>query len=504
MSELQILMLEDTPTDAELVVKTLTRSGLAIKTIIINGRTDFINAMSTHKFDAILADNHMPQFSAIEALQILKELNIVLPFILVTGSISEEYAVEIMKEGAYDYILKDRLQRLPTALHNALQKFKIEAERRKYLEEIIANEALLKEAARLARFGSWEIDIANNVERWSDEQYRILGYEPGEIEPSLDQFVARVHPEDKELVQEVIMTALNSMTPNKYECRIVDKYDRVKYITAEVATRHENNKLLYINGVIRDISEARLAALKERKMTEDLIQRNNDLEQFTYIISHNLRAPVANIIGISNVVTEGRLDDTDQAIFMKALSETVKKLDSIIVDLHDILQIKDTINEKKEMLNLADIVKDVMSSIEESVEKIHYEIQTDFSGIEEISSLKSYMFSIFYNLISNSIKFRKIDVPPVIEIKSTVNNEKIELLFKDNSIGIDLNKNKDQVFGLYKRFHPDHAPGKGMGLYMVKAQVETLGGKISLQSDVNKGVEFKMEFELDNFVNSTI
>ena len=108
---------------------------------------------------------------------------------------------------------------------------------------------------------------------------------------------------------------------------------------------------------------------------------------------------------------------------------------------------------------------------------------------------------IFYKLISNSIKYKQSGLAPVIEIKSRKLADKIELSFKDNSIGMDLETKSEQIFGLYKRFHPQHAEGKGMGLFMVKTQVETLGGKISVQSKVNVGTEFKIEFDVKTFAN---
>jgi signal transduction histidine kinase len=122
-------------------------------------------------------------------------------------------------------------------------------------------------------------------------------------------------------------------------------------------------------------------------------------------------------------------------------------------------------------------------------------INCDFSEIDEFLTLKSYLYSIFYNLISNSIKYRQQLIPGIIDIKSRLVKEKIELIFTDNGMGIDLQKKGEEVFGLYKRFHTD-IEGKGMGLFMVKTQVETLGGKISIQSEVNKGTEFTIEFEL--------
>ena len=110
---------------------------------------------------------------------------------------------------------------------------------------------------------------------------------------------------------------------------------------------------------------------------------------------------------------------------------------------------------------------------------------------------RSYLYSIFYNLISNSIKYRNPDIPTVISIKSQKAGNKIELRFKDNGKGIDLDKNGQNIFGLYKRFD-NSVEGKGMGLYIVKTQVTTLGGTIQIESQPGKGTEFTLLFPREN------
>ena len=105
------------------------------------------------------------------------------------------------------------------------------------------------------------------------------------------------------------------------------------------------------------------------------------------------------------------------------------------------------------------------------------------------------MHSVFYNLITNSIKYRRPHVCCVINIKSSLIENGIELLFSDNGIGIDLGQRSEEVFGLYKRFHTN-IEGKGIGLFMVKTQVEAIKGKISVCSEVNKGTAFKIKFEV--------
>jgi len=234
---------------------------------------------------------------------------------------------------------------------------------------------------------------------------------------------------------------------------------------------------------------------QKEKMTADLIQRNKDLEQFTYIVSHNLRAPVANIIGLSYRLQKVDVADDIKKQMVDGLSTSVNKLDEVIRDLNDILKIRQKVDESKQLVNLTQFASDIHLSIEKMVENENADIVWDFTEVNEILTIKSYLHSIFYNLISNSLKYRQPGVPPVIEIRSRKLNNKIILLFKDNGLGIDLQNQSEQVFGLYKRFHTDRAEGKGIGLYMVKTQVESMGGKIGITSEVNKGTEFKIEFE---------
>ncbi len=247
----------------------------------------------------------------------------------------------------------------------------------------------------------------------------------------------------------------------------------------------------------RKKSENHLKELNQnlQKYANELLISNKGLEQFSYIISHNLRAPVANIMGLTQILnTEGN-DAEMNNMLMKDLSGNVERLDDVIKDLNGILRVKSEINELKEPVFLTELLENIQSSIQNLIDKENVEI--DITGIEvnDFFTLKTYMHSIFYNLISNSIKYRSPNLSPVIKIKSWAEDDKIMLTYQDNGRGIDLAKNKDQVFGLYKRFHPD-IEGKGVGLFMIKTQVEVLGGTVSLQSEVDKGVEFKFQFAI--------
>src|SRR5690606_20273407 len=149
---------------------------------------------------------------------------------------------------------------------------------------------------------------------------------------------------------------------------------------------------------------------------------------------------------------------------------------------------------KKEHIQFSTLVSDIQESIKNVLEKEQVQFTLDFSKLDLMFTIKSYMYSIFYNLISNSIKYRRQEVPLEIYVESDFVDNRLMLTFKDNGMGIDLDRNGNDLFGLYTRFHKDKAEGKGMGLHMVKVQVENLGGTINVKSTVNQGTEFTIVF----------
>ncbi|MBB3058305.1 PAS domain-containing sensor histidine kinase [Mucilaginibacter gotjawali] len=259
-----------------------------------------------------------------------------------------------------------------------------------------------------------------------------------------------------------------------------------------LAVKDKNNQNWGFILANKDITETKTAALERERITADLIQHIKDLEQFTYIISHNLRAPVANIIGLSEMLMEEDLDQAEKQEVVERISLSIKNMDTVIQDLNQILQARELTNEKKEKIYFLDLVNAIKTSINNTVvgKKIQFNCQFD---VDSIFSIRSYLYSILYNLSSNSIKYCKAGVSPVITIESHQLKNKIELRFKDNGKGIDLLKNASELFGLYKRFDTT-TEGKGMGLFMVKTQVEAIGGTIKVKSKLGEGTEFVMLF----------
>jgi PAS domain S-box-containing protein len=365
---------------------------------------------------------------------------------------------------------------------------------RKIAEETLKqSESRLKDAQAIAHIGNFEVDLKDYSEVWSDEMYEIYGIAKEGFIPSKELFLSFIHPDDRDSVAAEMDECLTTFESSSTDFRFIREDGIMRYGCSEARFElDKNRKLIRIYGILQDVTGNKLAEIERTKLVSDMLIRNMELEQFGYIISHNLRAPVANIIGASNALKDPELSIGDKETLNNGINESVIKLDAVVQDLNHILEVKGEIDETKEIVRFSALVEDIRASIRNLIDKENIEIKCDFSERDEFFTLRPYLYSIFYNLISNSIKYRRPQVHTIIEIKSRMVKNKIELFFTDNGKGIDIKKNGDKVFGLYKRFHTD-IEGKGMGLFMVKTQVELLGGKISIKSLENEGAQFKIE-----------
>ncbi|MGY3055123.1 PAS domain S-box-containing protein [Pedobacter sp. UYEF25] len=367
-------------------------------------------------------------------------------------------------------------------------------ERKIAAEKISRSEEKLKLAQLIAQVGSWEIDMMTNAHSWSAEFYRILGISENVV-PSHKVFMSIIHPDDSPTVNKTLKNAFSTHADSSFNFRFRKENGEIGYASSEWKYEFDSSQNpLYIHGILRDLTEQKKAECERAKMTADIIQRNINLEQFTFIVSHNLRAPAANIIGCTKLLQDETTTLLEQKELLNGLYKSVTTLDAVIKDINNILQVKSEVDEKKEIILFSALTKEITTGMGGAIAKNRARIVTDFSEVNEIYSLKIYLYSIFYNLIGNSIKYAKENEPPIIEIKSNKENGKIVLTFKDNGLGVDMDTQGCKIFGLYSRFH-SHVEGKGMGLFIVKAQVESLGGTITVASEINRGTEFTVVFD---------
>ncbi len=246
-------------------------------------------------------------------------------------------------------------------------------------------------------------------------------------------------------------------------------------------------------SIQRETTDRRQKEEERKLLIDELGSSVNELKQFTYITSHNMRAPVTNMLGIFNILETDKINDEFTLKLIDGLKKSTYNLNDTLNDLIKILIVKENKNLHLQELEFECILKEVTSSINSIMSNADVELVSDFSLAPKLSFNKSYLESIFLNLITNSIRYAHPDRRTRIEIKTMNNNNQIKLVFSDNGIGMDMNKVKNEIFGLYKRFH-NHSESKGVGLYLVHSQVKTLGGEIEVDSEVNVGTKFTITF----------
>ncbi|NJN26793.1 MAG: sensor histidine kinase [Cyclobacteriaceae bacterium] len=228
--------------------------------------------------------------------------------------------------------------------------------------------------------------------------------------------------------------------------------------------------------------------------TKELVENNQQLEQFAFMTAHNLRGPIARLLGLGHLFKlTNRLDEKEELV--EKFIKSVKDIDVVISDLNRILEIKTGMDQLVSPLKLSQKMENIMQLLSEEIKNYSVEVNMDFSAADEVNSISPYIESIFYNLTSNAIKYQHRDRNLQINISSAVKNGMIEISFTDNGLGIDMDKFGHEVFSLYKRFH-SHIEGRGMGLFLVKSQVEALGGHIKVKSVVNQGTTFMFTFRV--------
>jgi signal transduction histidine kinase len=229
-----------------------------------------------------------------------------------------------------------------------------------------------------------------------------------------------------------------------------------------------------------------------RKTNLELIEHNSRLEQFAYMISHNLRAPLARFIGLSTILKYSS-DAVESTSITQMMVNAAHELDHVIKDLGVILGVQRVGSQLVTEVDLPELVHKICNSLSADIRETAANIQSDFGSVTTLSTIPQYLESILTNLISNAIKYRHASRTPEILLKVRDQGEWICMELSDNGVGIDLIQSREKLFSLYQRFH-FHVEGKGLGLYLVKTQVEALGGRVEVISQPGLGATFQIYF----------
>lgn len=295
-----------------------------------------------------------------------------------------------------------------------------------------------------------------------------------------------IHEEDKN----VLLIDEKEQQNQELEAQNEEIISQTEQLTAALGLIEDQKRQLERYATrLEDIVEVKSRDL--RKSNEELQKYNSELRQFSYTVSHNVRGPVARLLGLASLVnlSDDKMSDENKQL-VELIKRSTNELDLVIHELSKIIDIRNDLYTVKEKVLFDEEWKHVYKSLEGQFnEDMH--VMTNFQNAPFVFTIRPFLHSILYNLVSNAIRYRSPQRRLELTIVTSLAHGKIQIDVSDNGLGINLEQFGQNIFEMYKRFHT-HVEGRGMGLYLVKTQTEALNGQISVKSELNQGTTFSV------------
>jgi PAS domain S-box-containing protein len=521
MNNLKILLVEDDDADAALIGFELQNMGLDLAIERAVNREEYITQLSDFRPDLILSDFNLIDFDGLEALGILRNTNIEIPFILVTGNLDEETAVSCIKLGAWDYILKDKLKRLIPAIENALKLKEEIYEKNRALNDLKKSEAKYQDLYDNAPDMFFSVDLSSHIViNCNKTLLKELGY-------VWDEFVGKeifsfLTLESAQYARKVLYPRfIKTGIIKGAEQQVLKRNGTIMHVWLTNSVVYDNNgRYVYSRSIWRDITERKKIeeelkaerislARKVEERTADLSLLNSQLakalrmkDEFLANMSHELRTPLNAILGLSEVLLDeiyGQLNQ-NQTKSLLTIEESGRHLLSLINDILDIAKIEaGKVELEIQKVSLHNLAMSSLNYIKQVALKrdirysLKYNIQTDLIWADE-RRLKQ----ILINLLSNAVKFTHSGGEIGLDVTEDGLGNSIIFTVWDNGIGI---KQEDfqKLFKPFKQIDSSLAreyAGTGLGLSLVKSLTELHGGSVTVESNFGKGSTFKVSIPL--------
>jgi PAS domain S-box-containing protein len=313
---------------------------------------------------------------------------------------------------------------------------------------------------------------------------KLLGY-------SKEELLARpisdfIYHEDKHQTKVHRDALLKNVPLLDFENRYVTKGGEVVWLSWN-SMPYDSQQLVY--AIAKNITHKKRIEEGREALLAEFAEANKDLKQLNYTTSHDLRSPVNNLLTIVDLLDNANIQSKVALELLPILKSATENLNKTLNDYLGIISQKESLNEHLEDLEVKEVLHTVISSIDSLAKNAKATFEIDFSEVSHIRFNRAYLESIFLNLITNSIKYRRLGVAPVITISTKKTHTTTQLVFADNGLGFDMNKVKGKIFKLHQRFH-NNSDSKGIGLYLVHSHVTRLGGSIEVDSIVGQGTTF--------------
>ncbi|QRM90503.1 PAS domain-containing protein [Lacinutrix sp. WUR7] len=356
----------------------------------------------------------------------------------------------------------------------------------------ILNDSKWKLATEYTNIGVWEFDADLNRIFFSNESKKMIGFENvANFGNNPQDWNDRVHPEDSDKYYKDFQNHLNGLNPMyENEHRVKCANGNYKWILdrGKIVEYTLDGKAKRIIGTHTEITNQKEA---ENKVIEALYiatEQNNKLKNFAHIVTHNLKQHAGNFESLLDFHDEAEsLDEKEELmVHLKTLSSSLTKT---INNLNQVVSVQSNKNKKIERIFVAKEINVVLKTLDFVIQESKATVNNNVNENYFINYNISYFESVIQNLLTNAIKYKHKDRNPVINIDYISRKDAIDLIISDNGIGIDLDKFGKDIFGLYKTFHHNE-DAEGVGLYLIKNQIESFGAKISVTSKVNIGTTF--------------
>jgi len=326
---------------------------------------------------------------------------------------------------------------------------------------------------------------------WDDVMYDLYDLKRDEFAGDFDAWEKTVHPDDKKEALINVEKAISGEQEFNTVFRIISGKGDIRYITGKGEVfRNTKGEPIRMIGANIDITKIKRNESRLRELLEITEKQNQSLLNFAHIVSHNLRSNSSNLGLLTSMFKAGKMP-VDKAVEMIQVS--ADRLEQTITDLNEVVHIK-TKDKHRAPLGFRQILLEVMEGINGTWSSADAKLDLNIDADLRVYGVKSYIESVIHNMLTNALKYSKTDTPLKLSVYAETTYEEARVYFKDNGRGIDLEKHKDKIFGMYKTFHgnPD---AKGIGLFLSQNQMESMGGKITVESQPNEGTTFCLHFK---------
>lgn len=317
---------------------------------------------------------------------------------------------------------------------------------------------------------------------------KTLGFSREELmSKPIDHFI---HPDDRASTRQHRQNLIQGVPLHYFENRYLTKAGETVWLSW-TSMPDPNKELIY--AVAKNITHKKQLDFERNQLLTRMTTLNEQLKQLSYTTSHDLKAPVNNLLALFSLLEPEKITDPETRGFIDLLHEATQNLRGTLNKYVDQLSQQTSLQIEQGELRLKDVLEDVLDTLRALLEQTHTTLCVDFSALPSLYFNRAYLESIFLNLITNAVKYARPECHPEIHISSRLEGHTPQLIFKDNGQGFDLNEVKERLFGFHQTFH-DHPDSKGVGLYLVQHYLNALGGQISLESQPNQGSTFVLSF----------